>query len=85
MLARPLLSVLQAVYFFAYEIRGASGFVPSDVRREVRIFADLCFLASVDLGASFSTEVYCGDSSDTGYALMSTRASLLEILSATAF
>ena len=85
MLARPLLSILQAVYFFAYEIRSASGFVPSGVRREVSVFADLCFLASVDLGALFSTEVYCGDPSDTGCALMSTRATPFEIHSATAF
>ncbi|CAK0856608.1 unnamed protein product [Prorocentrum cordatum] len=44
------------------------------VKSEIRCAMNLFFLMEADLGATFSNEVYCGDSSTRGYALHVTKA-----------
>ena len=73
-LAPCLLSILDEAYKFVETHRAGSARPSSTLRWEIAVFADLCFLASCDLGSSFDPEVYVGDSSNYGYALMSTWA-----------
>ena len=75
----PLLSILQEVYKFNEDNRGTSSVPCAALRWELRAFADLCFFAQVQLDADFDHEVYCGDASSFGYALMSTEGSPSEI------
>lgn len=49
------------------------------VRREIRAVMGLVFLLEADLGALYSSEVCCGDSSSFAYALLVTSASGREI------
>ncbi|CAK0826815.1 unnamed protein product [Prorocentrum cordatum] len=64
-LLRPGLSCFQQIYPFVTNARGDE--------------FGLLFLCEYDLGADFSHEVYCSDSSDIGFALLSTRATEAEL------
>lgn len=48
------------------------------MRREIWLFAAVIPLAEAPLAQDFNPLVYVGDSSDTGFALMSTTASEVE-------
>ena len=78
-LARPLLSVLSQVYSFVFEHRLGSAILWRGVRREMWMMHNLVFLAEVRLDQPYNPEVYLGDSSSYGYALMSTLADGNEI------
>ena len=83
-LARCLLAVLHDVslYILAHSIRGRSGVPPPSVRRVMRLFSDLSLLAQINMAAPTAEEVYGGDASTNGWALMSTHASYAEVGSA---
>ncbi|CAE7204167.1 unnamed protein product [Symbiodinium sp. CCMP2592] len=78
-LARPGLSALSATYKFAVEHLDRRAPLWASVRSELRDVLGLIFLVEVDMSAPLCTEVHVGDSSDRGYALMSTASSHKEV------
>ncbi|CAK0838714.1 unnamed protein product [Prorocentrum cordatum] len=78
-LLRPGLSCFQQVYPFVANARGRRVRLTDAVKNEMRLVQGLLFLCEYDLGADFSREVYCSDSSDIGFALLSTRATEAEL------
>ena len=84
-LARCLISVLQEVYIFALLIRHSSGMPLHKIRMELLVIADLGFLAQANMAAPLAEEVYVGDASTHGWALMSTSASFVESSAACRF
>ncbi|CAK0791446.1 unnamed protein product [Prorocentrum cordatum] len=78
-LSRPALACLQAVYPFVAAARGRRVRLTPAIKNEMRLVQGLLFLSEYDLGADFSHEVYCSDSSSFGYALLSTTATSSEL------
>ncbi|CAK0875589.1 unnamed protein product, partial [Prorocentrum cordatum] len=78
-LLRPGLSCFQQVYPFVANARGRRVRLADAVKNEMRLVQGLLFLCEYDLGADFSREVYCSDTSDIGFALLSTRAMEAEL------
>ncbi|CAE7187344.1 unnamed protein product [Symbiodinium necroappetens] len=78
-LARPALSTLSATYKFTAEHLEHRAPLWASVRSELRDVLGLIFLVEVDMSAPLCTEVHVGDSSDRGYALMSTTSSHKEV------
>ena len=78
-LARPGLSALSATYKFAAEHLDHRAPMWASVRSELRDVLGLIFLVEVDMSAPLCSEVHVGDSSDGGYALMSTQASHADV------
>ncbi|CAK0875323.1 unnamed protein product [Prorocentrum cordatum] len=62
-------SALNACCRFVDEALEAPKRTWPSVKSEIRCAMNLLFLVEADLGAKFSDEVYCGDSSTRGYAL----------------
>ncbi|CAK0813842.1 unnamed protein product, partial [Prorocentrum cordatum] len=78
-LLRPGLSCFQQIYPCVANVRGRRVRLADAVKNEMRLVQGLLFLCEYDLGADFSREVYCSDSSDIGFALLSTRATEAEL------
>ena len=78
-LARPGLSTLSVTYKFAAENLDRRAPMWASVRSELRDVLGLIFLVELDMSAPLCPEVHVGDSSDRGYALMSTQASHTEV------
>ena len=79
------LSALNAVYRFVREAEGRRLPVWPAVRFELRLVLGLLMLSEVNLASEFSPEVYMGDSANNGYALLSTRATPVELREACTF
>ncbi|CAK0814975.1 unnamed protein product [Prorocentrum cordatum] len=73
------MSALNACYRFIEESLEAPKRVWPSVKSEIRCAMNLLFLMEVDLGANYSDQVYCGDSSSRGYALHVTKGEPEEI------
>ena len=73
-LLRPAMACLHSCYRFVQAALGRRMLVWNSVRTEMRLVTGLIFLGGIDWASEFSTEVYLGDSSTYGYALMSTIA-----------
>ncbi len=79
MLCRPALSVLSSCYKFAIQhLHHRHPLWPS-VRRELRIVMGLIFTVERNLSASICPEVHVGDSSDKGFGLMVTTATVQQV------
>lgn len=67
------LAILSVVYRF---VKGGyrSWQVWPSLRKEMRTVMGVIFLLEIDLGAQFSQDVYCGDSSGEGFAVHVTKA-----------
>ncbi|CAK0853410.1 unnamed protein product, partial [Prorocentrum cordatum] len=73
------MSALNACCRFIEESLEAPKRVWPSVKSEIRFAMNLLFLMEVDLGATYSDQVYCGDSSGRGYALHVTKGEPGEI------
>ena len=78
-LVRPALSALSAIYKFTAEHLDRRGTLWPSARAEMRDVLGLIFLVEFDMSAPLCREVHVGDSSDRGYALMSTQAGHSEL------
>ena len=79
MLARPILSIFSACYRYVNENLNDYGPLWPTVVQEIRDFVDCMFLAVVNLGTPYSSDVFCSDSSKLGYALHITSCSPSEV------
>ncbi len=84
-LCRPALSVLQATYRCLNLPAESRAVIPREARQELRMAANLGFLAAADRKSEFNTEVLMEDSADFGYALTATHATAEEIRRETRF
>jgi hypothetical protein len=82
---RSGLSCLHACYRFTQQALGRRVPVWPSVRYEMRLVMGLVFVGQADWGAAHWPEVYLGDSSTYGMALMSTQASTREVRQAMEF
>ncbi|CAK0861861.1 unnamed protein product, partial [Prorocentrum cordatum] len=73
------MSALNACYRFIEESLESPKRVWPSVKSEIRCSMNLLFLMEADLGATYSDQVYCGDSSGRGYALHVTTAEPTEL------
>ena len=79
MLCRPALSVLSSCYKFAMQhLHHRYPLWPS-VRRELKIVKGLIFTVERNLSAAICPEVHVGDSSDKGFGLMVTNATVQQV------
>lgn len=78
-LLRPALSCLFSTYRFIQASLGRRMMMWTSVRTELRLVKGLCFLGGLDWASEFSRDVYLGDSSTFGYALMVTTATKNEV------
>ena len=78
-LARHGFSALEAIYKFIAKNKGRRARVWESVREEIRIVSGLIWLTRVHLDAPFIRHVDVGDSANSGYALMTTVASIDEL------
>ena len=60
------MSIFHSSYRFVQESLGKSSIIPDSVKREMRVFAGLIFLARVDLCAPALDTMYCVDASKLG-------------------
>ena len=78
-LLKPAMSCLFSTYRFIQANLGRRAMMWTAVRTELRLVKGLIFLGGVDWTSEFSSDVYLGDSSTFGYALMITKASREEV------
>ena len=78
-ISRLSLSVLNAGYKFVTAGLGTSLPVPNSVRRELRICAGLIFLTDMDLASPTLDHMYCVDSSEAGFCVMTSPSCEQEI------
>ena len=78
-LIRPAMSCFSACYRFVSLDSTVRVPIWNSVRAELRMALGLFFLAEVNLGAAYSRDVGCGDSSGYGYALLRREATDAEL------
>ena len=78
-LSRPALSAISACYKFVADHVGHRHPMWPSVRKELKTVLGLLFITEKSLSAEVCRDVHLGDSSDRGFALMTTEASVCQI------